>query len=159
MAPFFRCAGWLLVSAAVSTVAVAVDRPTVVVTQGKEQSYRIAVQRFAGGPEAEAYRVALGDALEYSGIFKMIDPKAFLGPTTTGSLGVRSNVNCSEWATIGGDVFVEGALRVEGAEFVAEFRVWELAACQRKLRRRYRQSSASDPSILAKRMADLVPGA
>ena len=154
MVSFFRRAAWLIVFAAVSTVAVAADRPTVVVTGGKGQSFRVALQRFAGGPGAEGYRIALGNALEFSGIFLLIDQKAFLGPIATTSLGVRSRLDCGEWSTIGGDVFIEGALRVERADFVAEFRVWDLAGCTRELRRRYRQSSDADPSILAKRMAD-----
>jgi TolB protein len=142
------------VAVAFATAAVAAERPTIVVTQGKDQSYRVALQRFAGGPGAEAFHAALGDALEYSGIFRMIDPAAFLGPTTTSSLDADSHVNCSEWVTIGGDVFVEGALRVEGVALVAEFRVWDLASCQRKLRQPYRQIATADPGILARQMAD-----
>jgi TolB protein len=142
--------------AALATTAIAADRPTIVVTQGKAESYRVALQRFAGGPGAEEFEAALGDALEYSGVFRMIDPKAFLGPTATVALGLRSSLLCVDWVTIGGDIFIEGELRAEGTELAAEFRVWDLAGCQRKLRRRYRQSAAEDAGVLARRMADDV---
>ena len=147
-----RCAALLIAVAAAASVARAAERPAVVVTSGSDQSFRIALQRFAGEPGAEEFRIGLRDALEFSNLFREIDPKAFLGPTTTSSPGGR--IECLEWLTIGADVFVEGALRIDGTDFVAEFIVWELAGCVRKLRRRYTQASAANPIILARRMAD-----
>ena len=147
---------------AVAVIAVAVtatdvraaERPVIVVTPGQEQKFSIALQKFAGGSDAEAYRESLAAALEFSSLFRLIDRKAFLGPTATKTLGARAHIECSEWTAIGADVFVEGALSVEEGEFVAEFGVWDLAGCQRNLRRRYRQLASASPSILAKRMAD-----
>jgi TolB protein len=150
----------LLVAIAVSSVAVAAidaraqERPAVVVTSGKEQKFSVALQKFGGPRDGEAYREGMSAALEFSSLFRMIDRKAFLGPTTTEILGGRAGIECAEWSTIGADVFVEGVLSVEQDQFVAEFAVWDLAGCQRKLRRRYRQASSADPLILAKRMAD-----
>ncbi|MFV1977819.1 MAG: Tol-Pal system beta propeller repeat protein TolB [Myxococcota bacterium] len=132
----------------------AAERPAVVVTSGQEQKFGIALQKFSGGPDAEAYRKGLVAALEFSNLFRTIDRKAFLGSTTTETLGARASIQCSEWSTIGADVFVEGALSVSEGQFSAEFGVWDLAGCQRKLRRRYSQASSADPTILAKRMAD-----
>jgi len=132
----------------------AVERPAVVVTSGEEQKFGIALQKFAGGPDAEAYREGIAAALDFSSLFRIIDRKAFLGPTTTETADERDSIECLEWSTIGADVFVEGALRVDQDQFVAEFAVWDLVACQRKLRRRYRQASSADPIVLAKRMAD-----
>jgi TolB protein len=147
-----RGAVLLIAFAVAASVVRAAERPTVVVTKGSEQSFRIALQRFSGGPAAEEFRVGLRDALAYSNLFREIDPKAFLGPTVTRSLGAR--VECLEWTTIGADAFVEGALRIEGTDFVAEPIVWDLAGCVRKLRRAYRQPSSDDPTILARRVAD-----
>jgi TolB protein len=130
------------------------DRPAVVVTSGKEQQFATALQQFAGGPDAEAFREALASGLEFSNLFRLIDRKAFLGSTTTQTFEEPSHIECAEWTTIGADVFVEGALRIEADQFVADFGVWDLAGCQQKLRRRYRQSSTADRTILAKRMAD-----
>jgi TolB protein len=140
--------------AATATDVRAAERPAVVVTSGQEQKFGIALQKFAGGPDAEAYRESLVAALEFSSLFRTIDRKAFLGSTTTETLGARASIECPEWSTIGADVFVEGALSVSEAQFSAEFGVWDLAGCQRKLRRRYSQASSADPNILAKRMAD-----
>ncbi|MFP8880629.1 MAG: Tol-Pal system beta propeller repeat protein TolB [Myxococcota bacterium] len=135
-------------------VAAAAERPAVIVTSGSGQRFKVALQRFAGGPGADDYRRVLGEALESSSIFRLIDEKAFLGPNTTEVLGGSAQLVCSDWSQIGADVFVEGALRTEGADFIAEFRVWDLAGCERKLRKRYAQPAADDSTILAKRMAD-----
>jgi len=143
-----------LVVAVLASGVRADDRPAVVVTSGDEQKFGIALQKFAGGPNADAYREGLAAALDYSSLFRIIDPLAFLGPTTTQTGDQRESIECLEWTTIGADVFVEGVLRVEANQFSAEFAVWDLAGCQRKLRRRYSQASSEDPIVLAKRMAD-----
>ncbi|MBW2715435.1 MAG: PD40 domain-containing protein [Deltaproteobacteria bacterium] len=132
----------------------AAERPSVVVTSGQEQKFGIALQKFSGGSDAEAYREGLAAALDFSNLFRIIDRKAFLGPTATQELGARAQIECSEWSTIGADFFVEGALSTSGNQFSAKFRVWDLAGCQRKLGRSYSQASTADPLILAKRMAD-----
>ena len=137
-------------AAATATDVHAAERPTVVVTSGQEQKFGIALQKFAGGPDAEAYREGLVAALEFSSLFRVIDRKAFLGPTTTKAMGARARVECSEWSAIGADVFVEGALSTSGDQFTAKFRVWDLAGCRRKLGRslqpvvRYQRSGASN---------------
>jgi len=132
----------------------AAERPAVVVTSGQEQKFGIALQKFSGGSDAEAYREGLAAALDFSNLFRMIDRKAFLGPAATKELGGRTQIECSEWSTIGADVFVEGALTTSENQLAAKFRVWDLAGCQRKLSRSYSQASTADPLILAKRMAD-----
>jgi TolB protein len=137
-----------------SPASLAADRPAVVVTRGSEQKFKVALQRFAGGPESGAYREALAGALEFSSVFRLIDPKAFLGDVTTPGLSARSRVRCSDWTQIGADVFVEGSLKIDGEDFVAEFRVWDLVGCERKLRKRFRQIANADRSVLARRMAD-----
>jgi TolB protein len=150
-------AGFAIAAIAAAVTAAdarAAERPAVVVTSGQEQKFAVALQKFAGGPDAEAYREGLVAALEFSNLFRTIDRKAFLGPTTTKTLAARASIECVEWSTIGADVFVEGALSVGEGQFSAEFGVWDLAGCQRKLRRRYSQASSADPNILAKRMAD-----
>ncbi len=132
----------------------AADRPAVVVTSGQEQKFAVALQKFAGGPDAEGFREGLETALEFSSLFRAIDRRAFLGPTTTEALDASASLECLEWTTIGADVFVEGLLELAEGQFSAEFGVWDLVGCQRKLRRRYRQASSADPIVLAKRIAD-----
>jgi len=129
--------------AVVATEVRAAERPAVIVTGGSQQKFAIALQKFLGGPDAEAYREGLVAALEFSSLFRTIDRKAFLGPTTTEALGAKAAFECQEWSTIGADVFVEGALSVSKGQFSAEFGVWDLAGCRRKLRRRYSQASSA----------------
>jgi TolB protein len=149
----------LVVAIAIAFTAAGVraaERPAVVVTSGMEQKFGIALQKFAGGPDAEAFREGLVAALEFSNLFRVIDRKAFLGPTTTAATGARAHVECSEWSTIGADIFVDGALSVSEGQFIAKFRIWDLAGCQRKRKvpESYRQPSTADPIDAAKRMAD-----
>ena len=49
--------------AATATDVRAAERPAVVVTSGQEQKFGIALQKFAGGPDAEVYREGLAAAL------------------------------------------------------------------------------------------------
>jgi len=151
--------------AALAPPASAEQRPAVIVTPGKRQTYKAALQRFADGSDApnpervEAFREWLSGALEYSGIFDTIDPKAFLGPDQTRDFDERSQLACGDWTTIGADAFVEGEIRVDKERYVVEFRVWDTARCKRLLRKRYRQGVTLDPTVLAKRIADDIVAA
>ena len=80
--------GFLLaIACCLAAPAAAEERSAIVVTPGSEQLYRAAIQRFAdASPTPSAKRIddfrgALESALEYSGVFKSLDPKAFLGPS------------------------------------------------------------------------------
>jgi TolB protein len=145
--------------------AAAEQRPAVVVTPGKRQTFKAAVQRFSDAsavPSAErtaAFRNALSRALEYSSVFEVIDPKAFLGPVQTEDFRGGSRLACVDWTTIGADAFVEGEIEIAESRFAAEFRVWDTARCKRLLRKRYRQAANLKPSALAKRIADDVVAA
>jgi TolB protein len=145
--------------------ASAEQRPAVVVTPGKRQTFKAAVQRFVDAsvvPSAERtseFRDALSRALEYSSVFEVIDPKAFLGPDQTSNFREGSRLPCADWTTIGADAFVEGEIQVDAARYTAEFRAWDTARCKRLLRKRYRQDAKLDPNILARRIADDVVAA
>ena len=78
----------------------------------------------------------------------------WLGPTTTQGLSGRTHLVCSDWSQIGADVLVEGALRTDGADFIADFRVWDFASCGQKLRKRFTQT----PSAHAPLLAQMQPG-
>ncbi len=60
--------------AAATTDVRAAERPAVVVTPGQEQKFGIALQKFAGGPDAEAYREGIVAALEFSSLFRLTSP-------------------------------------------------------------------------------------
>jgi TolB protein len=153
------CALWMATTA-VAVPALAEGKATVVVTPGSEQLYRAAIQRFADlSPTPAAKRVAvfrdaLESALEYSGVFKSLDLKAFLGPEATEALEGGPPVICSDWTQIGADALVEGEIREQGGSLRIAFRVWDTVRCRDLLRRRYSQSAGADPVSIARRVAD-----
>lgn len=135
-------------------------RAPVIVTPGSARSYRAAIKRFedASTPrDAEriaAFREAIGRALEFSGIFQIVDPKAFLAPEATVSFADDPPPVCSDWTQIGTDALLEGRLQRGAEELTAEFHVWDAVRCRRLARKRYRIPSTSPPERIAKRIAD-----
>ena len=157
---------WLVLAAACSALpAAAQQHPAIVVTPGKRQVFKAAVQSFedvSGAPSREramGFRQALSDALAYSSVFETIDPKAFLGPQETTDFAAGRPIACGDWTTIGTDALIEGEIRFDQKHFAAEFRAWDTARCRRLIRKRYRQEAGLDPGILAKRIADDVVAA
>jgi TolB protein len=125
-------------------------RPTVIVTNASGRAFAIATQEFAagGGMDTARLRADVGSALEFSGLFRSLDPAAFLGPRTTTSLG--SDVDCGSWRQIGADAFLEGV--ASGASI--EVRAWDVARCRAVLTRAY--APGGDPRRAARRIADDV---
>jgi TolB protein len=136
------------------------ERPSVIITDPNARSFRAAVQEFAAEPsgssggsiDTAAFRAALGDALDFSGVFASLDPAAFLAPRRTSSLG--GTLACADWAPIGADAVVEGVTS-GGPTIAIDFRVWDVARCQALLHKRY-TGGASDSGRIAKRIADDV---
>ena len=170
-----RFARTLVGVVAIAAVANAEERPSIVVSAGAEQTYRLAVQEFADASPAppgtdrtdltnrtstQRYRAALVGALEFSGVFQSLDFEAFLGPTQTqlSKTGRLSDedvlADCADWSQIGADGLIEGQLTLTSTAFTAEFRVWDATRCTRLLAKRYRQGVDADPLTIAKRMAD-----
>jgi len=145
---------------ALAAPAAAQERPAVIVDPGRKQAYDVAVQRFAepsGSPRpsgAEKFREDLGKALEFSNIFQLVNPRAFLGPEATDSL--EKPIVCSDWTQIGADALVQGELARDPQLLTADFRVWDPARCASLVHKRYRQPASADPAQLARRIADDV---
>ena len=137
------------------------ERAPVVVTPGGEQSYRIAVQRFADDSTApnarliDDFRAKVTEALEFSNVFRRIDDAAYLGPLTTPPGRDDAPLECQNWSQIGADALLEGeiARRADGVSI--SFRVWDASQCRRLVRRRYQQSGAN-LDVTARRLADDV---
>jgi TolB protein len=144
----------------VAAPAAAQQRPAVIVDPGRKQAYDVAVQRFAersASPRpsgTEEFREQLGRALEYSNVFRILSPRAFLGPEVTDSL--EKPIVCPDWAQIGADALVQGELTRDPQLLTADFRVWDPARCASLLHKRYRQPVSADPAQLARRIADDV---
>jgi TolB protein len=150
----------LVLLLALALPAAAQNRPSIVVTPGGKQTFGVAVQRFADRSTSprpsgsEKFRGDLGAALEYSGVFELVNPRAFLGPETTETL--EKPIVCADWSQIGADALVQGELTRDLQLLTADFRVWDPSRCKSLIHKRYRQPASSDPSLLAKRIADDV---
>jgi len=146
---------------AVVATAAGAERAAVIVTPGGQQTYRIAVQRFADDsatPDArlvDDFRERVLAALEFSGVFQRVDDAAFLGPLTTPLGRDDSSLDCPNWTQIGADAVLEGEItrRPEGVSIA--FRVWDSSRCRRLVRRRYQQTN-TDFARTARRLADDV---
>jgi TolB protein len=137
-----------------ATAAAAQNRPAVIVTPGSAKTFRAAITPFAGvgSKQDREFVRALGDGLLFSNVFQLIPPEAFLAPKREPLGDVPPN--CSEWRQINADALIEGRLRIEGNQRVAEAEMWDIARCKRILRKRYRTPITSDPSRVARRLAD-----
>jgi len=163
-----RCR-WKLARRSVTPVAlgllaisspVSAQRPKVVITESRVEAFRIAVQVFASSQSAvdpARFRTDLTGALEFSSIFKSIDPTAFLGPAVTPALN-DAPPSCADWGPIGADALLEGVLALEGNELAVEFRAIDVVRCRTVLRKRYR-GPPGEADKMARRIADDIVGA
>ncbi len=150
-----------------SPVAFAQGKPPVIVTDPSARVYRVAIQRFAGTTEDASARLRekIGTALEFSSLFRPLDPIAFLGADQTPSLDEDLAFACGDWSQIGADALVQGEIRSETklgigkSDLVVEFRVRDVArSCRKLIRKRYRGGPDKESEI-AKRIADDIVGA
>jgi TolB protein len=126
------------------------SRPTVIVTDAGGKAFAIATQEFAGsgGADAAKLRADIGAALDFSSVFRSLDPAAFLGPRQTAALS--DSLDCGSWRQIGADAFLEGV----ASGSTIEVKAWDVARCRTALSRSYRVGG--DPRRTARRIADDV---
>ncbi len=139
------------------------DGPVVVITPGESRAYQVALRRFADVTDAlqgksDPQRAArlrdmLAEALEFSSVFGVIDPKAFLAEEQSPPGDER--IVCFDWTQTGADVLVDGSFRTEFGTLEVEVRVWDTARCKRIERKTYR-APVSRERKLAERVADDV---
>jgi len=139
------------------------ENPAVVVPPPTEGGvYKAAVQRFfdagGGGEAADAVRAEIGDGLEYSSLFKVLSPKAYLASDSSARLDGSPPLACPDWRQIGADALVEGELSQSGKAATVEFRVWDVPRCSKLLRKRYTGPQSDLPRI-ARRIGDEIVGA
>jgi TolB protein len=142
----------------------AADPPPIVITDPNAKNYRAAIQEFASSqPGGEGLAAEIGErlraGLELSGLFSVIDPKAFLGPVRSAPLNVNTRLVCTNWRQIGTDALVQGELQEAGAEVRIEFRVLDVSrGCMRMLRKRY-SADRRDADRIGSAIADDIVGA
>jgi TolB protein len=139
------------------------ENPAIVVPPPTEGGvYKAAVQRFfdlgGSGEALDSVRAGIGDGLEYSSLFKVLSPQAYLSSDTSARLDGSPPLVCPDWRQIGADALVEGELSQSGKEATVEFRVWDVARCTKLLRKRY-TGPPSDLPRIARRIADEIVGA
>jgi len=135
------------------------ENPTVVIEGAGGSAYKAAVQRFGSDDTALAdrFRDEVGKGLEFSSLFSVLSPDAFLAGDTTRGLGAA--VACPDWRQIGTDVLVAGMLRREaGGGVGVDFEAWDVSRCQKLVAKHY-SGRPGDERRLAHRVADEVVGA
>ncbi len=135
------------------------ENPTVVIEGAGGSAYKAAVQRFGSDDAALAqrFREEIGKGLEFSSLFSVLSPEAFLASDVTRGLG--EPVVCPDWRQIGTDVLVAGMLRREaGGGLGVDFEAWDTSRCQKLVAKHY-SGGAKDEKRLARRVADEVVGA
>jgi TolB protein len=139
--------------------ALADERAPVVVTQPGASVYHAAVQRFldtspgADPSRTERFRQEIKAGLEYSSLFKVIDPSAFLAAGATTALDAP--LQCPEWAQIGADALVAGVLSTDTSGLTVEFRVSDVSRC-RPLRQTRIRAPVTEWKRVAHRIADEI---
>jgi len=95
-----------------------------------QQVIPLAVTRFlptAGGPLPEVARECqevIQNDLEFSGLFRLIDPEAFLADA--GRLGLESaQVDFQQWRLLGTEALIKGGYSLEGDGLVVEARLFD----------------------------------
>ncbi|WP_291316827.1 hypothetical protein [Desulfuromonas sp.] len=85
---------------------------------------------------AEEVNAVLADDLEFSGLFSLLDPDAFLGDARRLGL-VSIDVDFGQWRLLGAQSLIKGAYSVRGEELVLEARLYDVARRRLLTGRRY----------------------
>ena len=146
----------------------AADPPPIVITDPKEKTYRAALQEFVAtaqfGVDDLAAEIGgrIRAGLEFSGLFSILEPEAFLGPVRSDPLDGGKSVVCTNWRQIGTDALVQGEVETTGEEARVEFRVLDVSrGCLRLVRKRYtadRRDAARVGSAIADDIVGLFTG-
>lgn len=159
--PISRSLGsWLLLGIIAATpVGAQEENPTIVVPPPSSGAYKAAVQRFSGDAErADKLRDAIGRGLEFSSLFQLIPTAAFVAGDVSAPLDGGPPIACPDWSQIGADALVEGAIAARGTQLSVEFRVWDVARCQKLERRRF-QGTSAEVDLIGRKIADAIVGA
>lgn len=99
------------------------NEPRIDITQGNPQPMPIAISTLAGDARlgADIARI-VSDDLERSGLFKPIDPKAFV--QTPDQIGTSPRF--ADWRLINAQALVSGAVTLQGNQMRVEFRLWDV---------------------------------
>ncbi len=124
-----RMHSFVVLAVALLSVLLAMPRAAqaqveVEITHGNVKPISIAIAEFSGsGPARETAQIVSGD-LERSGLFRPIDPAAFLDR----SAGVDAAPNFQDWKVINAQALVVGRVADTGdGRLKGEYRLWDIA--------------------------------
>jgi TolB protein len=157
----------LLLLWAVPGAASAGDRPGIVINPGRsDKLYRAAIQQFApkgGGRSAQlagAVHQAVGQGLDFSGLFSRIDERAFLESTKSPLLDGAPTPNCPNWRQIEADALVQGEVEATPQGVRANFRLFDVSrGCIALVRGKSFTGRGEDARRVGKAIADEIVGA
>ncbi len=113
----------LLMAAPVAFAQATRSEPRIVTGDGNPQPMPIAISNLAGDARlgADIARI-VSDDLERSGLFKPIDPKAFV--QTPDQIGTAPRF--ADWRLINAQALMSGAVTLQGNQMRVEFRLWDV---------------------------------
>jgi TolB protein len=126
---------WILVLAAALMGAVATaPRPAraeieVDVNRGDAQPLPIAIPAMSGGAVGADIAKVISANLERSGLFKPLDPNAFIEH----DINVNVQPRFPDWKSINAQALVNGQVTVEGGRLRVDFRLWDVFSEQQLL--------------------------
>ncbi len=138
-----RVFGLLLVCFGTVIGADAQSRAPIDVFDPRDKTLKVAIQPFARTSSgvnrvAEELHENILAGLAFSGIFTVIDEKAFLGPVISPRLDDRRPVPCENWRQIGADALVQGEVQATAEKLRVRFRVLDVArGCKRQKKNQF----------------------
>lgn len=130
------------------------------ITAPGQQTLPLALTRFLpqDGPAApavaEELHAVLAADLDLAGMFRFVDPAAFLGDA--GRIGLFSTqVDFDQWRLLGAEVLIKGAYTVQGEQVVVEARLFDVPGRRLLAGRRF-VGALKDVRRIAHAFADLV---
>jgi len=155
----------LLVGLSPALPAQAQEGPTIVINPSqRDKTYRAAIQRFATqGGRAEELGAKVHEAIEkglqFSGLFSVINERAFLEGTRSPALADAPPVNCPNWRQIDADALVQGEVQATGEGVRATFRLHDVARCRALVRGKRFSGRSDDARRVGKAIADEIVAA
>ncbi len=122
----------------------------------------IAIPKFAemsGAKEekeiAEQCTKLLANTLEFTCYFKILDPASFLEDPRETGIGA-SNINFSNWRTVGAELLITGGIQIDGDSFLAEMRLFDTFITKRLVGKKYRGNVTDLRTIILRFSSEII---
>ncbi len=93
--------------------------------------------------------------LEFTGYFKMIDPRAFLYEPKTFDI-TGNNINFRNWAAIGAEYLITGGILVEGSYIELELRMFDILKKNILFGKKYTGKTGDLPKIIRRFCSEII---